>query len=69
MRPQAGIRSQNAVVAVTVNTWGRDELGEGLEELEWREQQLGMAVDVALGEAVEQAALGRRTTPSSTTRW
>jgi hypothetical protein len=36
---------------------GRDELGEGLEELERREQQLGAAVDVGFREAVEKAAL------------
>jgi hypothetical protein len=38
---------------------GRYELGEGVEELERGEQQLGAAVDVRLGEAVDQAALGR----------
>jgi hypothetical protein len=37
---------------------GRDEVGEGLEELERREQQLGAAVDVGFREAVEKAALG-----------
>jgi hypothetical protein len=37
---------------------GRDELGKSLEELERGEQQLGAAVDVRLGEAVDQAALG-----------
>jgi hypothetical protein len=35
---------------------GRD----GVEELEGREQQLGTAVDVGFGEAVEEAALGSR---------
>jgi hypothetical protein len=39
---------------------GRDELGESVEELERREQQLGAAVDVGLGVAVEEAGLGRR---------
>ena len=34
------------MVAVTVDAWGRDELREGLEELEGREQQLGAAVYV-----------------------
>jgi hypothetical protein len=49
-----------AVMVVTDRrSWGRDELGEGLEELERREQQLGAAVDVRLGEAINQAALGR----------
>jgi hypothetical protein len=38
---------------------GWDELGEGVEELERCKQQLGAAVDVRLGEAVDQAALGR----------
>jgi hypothetical protein len=36
---------------------GRDELGEGVEELERREQQLGAAVDVGFREPVEEAAL------------
>jgi len=34
-------------------------VGEGVEEFEGREQQLGAAVDVRLGESVDQAALGR----------
>jgi hypothetical protein len=37
---------------------GRDELGEGLEELERGEQHLGAAVDVGFREAVEKPALG-----------
>jgi hypothetical protein len=37
---------------------GRNELREGLEELERREQQLGAAVNVGFREAVEKAALG-----------
>ena len=47
------------MVAMAMDSRGRDELGEGLEELERREQQLGAAVDVRLGETVNQAALGR----------
>jgi hypothetical protein len=43
---------------MTMDSRGRNELGEGLEELERREQQLGAAVDVRPGEAVNQAALG-----------
>jgi xanthine/uracil/vitamin C permease (AzgA family) len=39
---------------------GRDELGEGLEELKGREKQLGAAVHVGFREAVEEAAFGRR---------
>ena len=46
------------MVAVTMDAWGRDELREGLEQLEGREQQLGTAVDIGFGEAVEKAALG-----------
>ncbi len=46
------------MVAVTVDPRGWDELGDGVEELEGREQQLGAAVDVRLGESVDQAALG-----------
>jgi len=57
VRPQPGIRSQNAVVAVPVDSRGRDELGEGVEELEGREQQLGTAVDAGFRETVEEAAL------------
>jgi len=34
-------------------------VGDGLEELERGEQQLGAAVDVRLGETVNEAALGR----------
>ncbi len=49
MGPEPGIRSQHTVVAVAMDPRGRDELGEGLEELERREQQLGAAVDVGLG--------------------
>ena len=45
-RPQPGIRSQNPVVAVTVDARGRDELREGLEG---REQQLGAAVYESTG--------------------
>ena len=52
------MQSQDAVVAVSMHSWGRDELGDGVEELEGREQQLGVAVDVRLGESVDQAALG-----------
>jgi hypothetical protein len=48
MGPEPGIRSQDAVVAMTMDSRGRDELGEGLEELQRREQQLGAAVDVRL---------------------
>ena len=59
MGPEPGIRSQHTVVAMAMDPRGRDELGEGLEELERGEQQLGAAVDVRLGEAVDQAALGR----------
>ncbi len=58
MRPEPGVRSENPVVAVAMHARGRDELGEGLEELERREQQLGATMDVGLGEAVEEAALG-----------
>jgi hypothetical protein len=53
------------VVAVAMDPRGRDELGEGLEELERREQQLGAAVGPTFGgcpgfrEAVEKTALGR----------
>jgi hypothetical protein len=36
---------------------GRDELREGVEELERREYQLRAAVDVGFREAIEQAAL------------
>jgi hypothetical protein len=43
-----------------MNVRGRDELREGFEELEEREQQLSAAVGVAFGETVEKAALGRR---------
>ena len=46
------------MVAVSMHSWGRNEFGEGLEELEGRQQQLGAAVDVGLGESVDQAALG-----------
>ena len=52
------MQSQDAVVAVSMHSRGRDELGDGVEELEGREQQLGVAVDVRLGESVDQAALG-----------
>jgi hypothetical protein len=45
------------VVAVPVDSRGRDELGEGVEELEGREQQLGTAVDAGFRETVEEAAL------------
>jgi hypothetical protein len=31
---------------------GRNELGKGLEELERREQQLGAAVDIRVGETI-----------------
>jgi hypothetical protein len=41
-----------------MHSWGRDELGEGPEELERREQQLSTAVDVGFREAIEQAAFG-----------
>jgi hypothetical protein len=58
MGPEPGIRRQDTVVAVAMNSRGRDELREGVEELEGCEQQLGAAVDVGLGEAVEEAALG-----------
>jgi len=44
------------VVAVTVDPRGRNELGDGLKELEGRKQQLGAAVDVRLGESVDQVA-------------
>ena len=57
MGPEPGIRSQDTVVAMTMDPRGRDELGEGLEELERRKQHLGAAVDVGLREAVEEAAL------------
>jgi hypothetical protein len=43
---------------MTMHARGRNELGEGLEELERRDQHLGAAVDVGLREAVEKAALG-----------
>ncbi|MEJ2372086.1 MAG: hypothetical protein P8Y07_14705 [Gemmatimonadales bacterium] len=46
------------MVAVSMHSWGRNEFGEGLKELERRKQQLGAAVDVRLGESVDQAALG-----------
>jgi hypothetical protein len=42
-----------------MHSWGRDEFGDGLKELEGREQQLGAAVDVRFRESVDQAALGR----------
>jgi hypothetical protein len=58
VRPEPGIRSQHTVVAVTVDPRGWDELGDGLKELDGRKQQLGAAVDVRLGESVDQAALG-----------
>jgi hypothetical protein len=60
VRPQPGVRSQNPVVAVTMDARRRDELGESVKEFEGREQQLGATMDVGFGEAVEKAALGRR---------
>jgi hypothetical protein len=57
-RPQPGIRSQDPVVAMTMHARGRDELGQGLEEFEGREQQLSTTVDVGFREAVEKSALG-----------
>ncbi len=45
------------MVAMAMDSRGRDELGEGLEELERGEQQLGATVDVGFREPVEEAAL------------
>ncbi len=58
MGPEPGIGSQHTVVAMAVDPRGRDEPGDSLEELEGREQQLGAAVDVGFGEAVEKTTLG-----------
>jgi hypothetical protein len=55
---QSGVGSQNPVVAMAMEARGWDELGDGVEELEWREQPLGAAVDVGFGEAVDETAVG-----------
>jgi hypothetical protein len=52
------IGRHDPVVAMTMHSRGRDELGESVEELEGRERQLGTAMDVGFREAVEGAALG-----------
>jgi hypothetical protein len=43
---------------MTMHARRRNKLRQGVEELEGREHQLGAAVDVRLGESVDQAALG-----------
>ena len=43
---------------MTMHARGRDELGQGHEEFEGREQQLSTTVDVGFREAVEKPALG-----------
>jgi hypothetical protein len=58
MAPQSGVGGEDPVIAVTMDARGRDELREGLEEFERREQQLSAAVHVGFREAVEEAALG-----------
>jgi hypothetical protein len=42
---------------MTMHSRGWDELGESVEQLERREQQLGAAVYVGFRETVEEAAL------------
>jgi hypothetical protein len=44
-----GVRSQDAVVAVAVDTWGWYETSEPLEKLNRREHELGAAVGCGLG--------------------
>ena len=44
-----GIRSQDLVIPVAVDAWGRHETSEPLEQLNRREQELGAAVGRRLG--------------------
>jgi hypothetical protein len=46
------------VATTTMYARGWDELGDGLKEFEGRKQQLGVAVDVRVGESVDQATFG-----------
>ncbi len=46
---QAGVRRQDAMIAMAVDVRGRNELGQSLQELEGGEQELGATVHVRLG--------------------
>jgi hypothetical protein len=46
------------VVLVAVDAEGRDQAGEPLQQLERREQERGLALDVGLGQVVEEPRVG-----------
>ncbi len=52
--------SQDAVISVAMEARGRDEASERPEELERREHEFGAAVEIGLGEPIDEAGLGRR---------
>jgi len=47
------------VVSVAMDSRGRDEAGDPLEELERREQELGAAVGGRLGQPIDESGVGR----------
>jgi hypothetical protein len=55
---QLRVRRAHTVIAVAVDARGWDEACEALEQLERGEEELGAAVHVMFGEAVEETAVG-----------
>ena len=55
---EAGVRGQDAVIAMAVEAGWRDQPGRASQELERGEQDRGTAVEVGTGQAIEQPGIG-----------
>ena len=59
-RTQRGIRGQDAMIAVTVPAWWRDESRQPLAELHGRERQHRLPIRSELGDLIDQTLHPRR---------
>ena len=57
--PQARVWSEEPVLPLAVDVGGWDQASQALQQFERREQERGAALQVRLGEPVEEARVGR----------
>lgn len=56
--PEPGVGREHAVVTLAVDARGRQETGEARDQVGGRERQHRAALEVGLGEAIDQHRLG-----------
>ena len=58
-----GIGCQHPVIAVAVQTRGRDQRGQPLDQFHRREAQLGAPIGLGLGQAIDELVVGELLEP------